>query len=90
MFEKLRALLENEKFPHIYYHKFVGSNTASFVKEAELLKEQFSHLKLTIALRESSHEKYLAYTFSFEAHRADEIMALIEATAQIQGIKIIL
>ena len=77
-----RELLEQEPYPLDYIHKVIGRNTPSFDSGLEALKRTFPALRQT-GERLSSGGANRAVTYSFLAHTADEIIALVEATAKV-------
>lgn len=89
-YARLKALLEEqETFPHRYIHKIIGRNTPKFAEGVERLQEQFPNLKLETA-RLSKGEMHLALTYYLHAENADEVVALLEATHQLEDLHLIL
>lgn len=86
----LRDLLENQPYPHSYGHKFIGKHTPAFLLAAKDLETQFAHLNLTVEWRQSKKGDYIAYTFTFSAQNAEQILDLIQATSILQDLKMIL
>lgn len=90
-YEKLRELLEEEEYPHLYVHKFIGLNTEAFREAVIELELRFPDAK-QISARESAGAaaSYLAYTYELEANSADEIIELLQETATLPDVKILL
>lgn len=89
-YTRLRELLADESFPHLYVHKFIGLKTADFQARAEQMLLAFPRARL-VGQRESGGQgKYLAYTCELHAESVDEIIALLEATAGLSDLKMIL
>jgi hypothetical protein len=91
-YEKLRELLDAESYPHRYVHKFIGRKTPAFLKSVEELEAEFPEA-VKVSSRESagtSAEPFLALTYELVADTPDEIIDLLEATHQLDDLKIIL
>jgi putative lipoic acid-binding regulatory protein len=94
-YEKLRALLSEEIYPHLYVHKFIGLNTPAFRAAVEALEAKFPDA-IQVSARESAptssygEANYLAYTYELTARNADEIIALLEQTATLPDLKVVL
>lgn len=89
-YSKLKALLEaQETFPHRYVHKFIGRNSPRFAQSVEAFQARFPKLELQHA-RLSKGEAHLALTFHLVAESADEIIAVLEATADIEDLHLVL
>lgn len=90
-YEKLRELLSEEEYPHLYVHKFIGLNTDSFRADVAAFESRFPTVK-QVSARESagSAASYLAYTYQLEANSADEIIELLQDTATLTDVKILL
>lgn len=88
-YESLLEKLKKEPYPHVYTHKFAGDNTLEFLESVANFEKLFPMLQLEI--KRMSHEgRYVAYTFSFTAESAEQIIHVIKMTALIQGLRIIL
>ncbi len=88
--ERLSALLKDvEKFPFSYLHKFVGKNTPEFEAGVVDLRARFPDLQL-VHRRESSGGKHVAYTFEWIARTPEEIIAVIQASAKLPDLQILL
>ena len=91
-YEKLRSLLQEEDYPHLYIHKFIGLKTDLFRSEVERLEREFPRAQ-RVGERESSGEgpqSYLAFTFELLADDADEIIELLKLTSTLKDVRIIL
>lgn len=89
-YSKLKALLEEqETFPHRYIHKFIGRNSPRFAQSVEQFQARFPKLELQTA-RLSKGEAHLALTFHILAENADEIIAVLEATGDIEDLHLVL
>lgn len=88
-YDRLRELLANETFPHVYTHKFIGLKTPGFQASVEEMVLRFPRARL-ITQRPSGGEKYLAYTYELEAETIEEIIELLQATAGLDDLKLIL
>lgn len=89
-FTQLKALLESqETFPTDYLHKFIGRNTPAFVNGVNVLEQQFPKLKLKHS-RMSSGDANVALTYVFNANSADEIIALLQVTDNIDDVVYVL
>ena len=93
-YTRLRELLGNETFLHLYAHKFIGQNTAAFAESVASLEARFSKARRT-AERKSQPKSddgpyYIAYTYELLADDIDEIVFLLEATANLSDLKMIL
>lgn len=90
---RLRELLMREIYPHCYVHKFIGHQTPAFAEAVSGLELAFPRAQ-RVAARESGKMagggRYISYTYELQAQSADEIMALLEATAQLADLKLIL
>lgn len=89
-YTSLRALLENETYPHFYTHKFIGLHTPIFLEAVETLKSKFAYLTLSTQFRSSAKGDYIAFTITFMAATVDDILTIMEATSQLPDLKIIL
>ena len=90
MYIKLRQLLEKETYPHSYVHKFIGPLNQEFLAAVDALQSQFAHLDLLVESRQSQKGGYIAFTLTFLAKHAEEIIVLVKATAELPGLKMIL
>ncbi len=90
MLTNLRELLNNEVYPHIYTHKFIGLHTPDFLSAVQEIQTQFDYLDPAVESRQSKRGDYIAYTFTFEANAPEEILYLIEKTSLLRDLKIIL
>lgn len=89
-YTNLRALLENETYPHFYTHKFIGRHTPIFLEAVETFKAKFAYLTLSTQFRLSTKGDYISFTITFMAATAEDIITVIEATSQLPDLKIIL
>lgn len=89
-YEKLRALLDHETYPHTYIHKFIGLNTETFRDGLERLEERFPEA-IRVSERESGEgANFLAVTYELEAQNPDEIIELLRTTTTLADVKVIL
>lgn len=89
-YAKLKCLLEEqETFPTVFTHKFIGRNSDGFTRGVTAWEARFPKARQTIA-RKSAGDGHLALTYEFDAANADEIIALLEATAEIEDVLVIL
>ena len=90
-YRKLKDLLELERYPHRYLHKFIGAKTVEFRAGVEKLERAFPTAKVTF--RETAGTNgtaYIAFTFEFKADSPDEIIRLLRATSLIPDIRVVL
>lgn len=93
-YEKIRQLLSEQPFPHRYIHKFIGLRTPEFLMTVEALEKAYPKAK-RVTERETSGKShggipYVALTYELLADSADEIVALLQSTALVSDLKIIL
>ena len=91
-YNKLRALLAEQSFPHLYIHKFIGQRTDAFLASMDRLEEKFPKVK-RISTRESAGQTkpvYLACTYELLATNVEEIIDLLKATALMSDLRVIL
>ncbi len=90
----LRALLSNETFPHRYAHKFIGRNTEAFAESVTALEAAFPGAQRVAERRSQGQDPdgphYIAYTYELVADEVEEIIFLLEATAMVKDLKMIL
>jgi len=89
-FSTLKALLEEqETFPMVYLHKFVGRNTPAFALAVAELERNFPGARRE-KMRASPNQGHLALTYEFSAASADEIIELLRATHLMIDVLVIL
>jgi len=89
-FDRIRALLrEQESFPLRYTHKIIGKHSAAFRTGADRLLREVPGLRIAFE-RESSGGAHLAITFEFSAADADQVVRLLELTAEVEDLLVIL
>lgn len=89
-YSKIREMLEaQECFPIEYVHKVIGRNTAEFVASVERLEGRFSTLRRS-AEKPSASNAHLSITLVLAAGNVDEVIALLEATEELDDLVMVL
>jgi putative lipoic acid-binding regulatory protein len=84
-YERLRALLSQETFPHEYIHKLIGNNVPTFHASLRELEREFPKLRRE-GERQSATGKHLAVTFVLSADSVDDVIRLVERSQKIEGL----
>jgi hypothetical protein len=87
---RLLELLRAETFPLRHVHKFIGHNTAEFRSAVAELGKRFPKVMCEGFRESGTTHAYLAWTFIQTADCAEDIVAFMDATAALPGVKIIL
>ena len=93
-YDNLQRLLEAERYPARYVHKFIGKHTPAFQASVEKLETEFPRAT-RVGRRESvgrhgGPPQYVSYTFELFAESAEEIVRFIQFTAGLVDVKVIL
>ena len=88
-YQRLRELLANETFPHVFPFKFVGKLSDPFEAGVRALETQFPRLVLQ-SRRQSKNQKHLSLTYTLEAESAEVIIEILRAIAAISDVLFIL
>lgn len=87
---RLRMLLQEEKYPLTYMHKFIGRNTPAFRAAVAQMVRGFPTASLSTMRESGESASWLAYTYVQVAQNADEVVAFVEATTTLPELRIIL
>jgi putative lipoic acid-binding regulatory protein len=88
-YDRLRELLLNESFPHLFRFKFVGKNTTVFKSGVQELLNQFPRLQYE-SERPSKGNRHVAFGYTLAALSADEIIQVLDAISKIPDLVIML
>ena len=88
-YAKMRELLANETYPLLYTHKLIGSNTPQFEAGLQAFEQGVPGIQ-RVGVRLSSGDAHMAVTYNYQAADVDSLIAMLEASSKIPGLKMIL
>jgi hypothetical protein len=88
-YAKIRDLLANETYPLLYTHKLIGANTPQFEAGLQDFEASIAGI-VRKGVRLSTGDAHMAVTYSFRAPDVEAVIAMLEASARIPGLKMIL
>ena len=88
-YDKLRELLNREKFPHVFIFKFIGKNSAQFDFGVQSLEKKFPRLQKQ-SRRTTANQQFVSLSYVLTADTKEEIIEVYQFIALIEEIVVVL